>query len=391
MNLFYSLLLLIIMVVFPFTIYFIYLVYTKTLQKEKSNLILDFVIFSSFYLTIRYNLNNNFSLILINIPLIISYYCNRKIMIILLSMLSIVYYNQYLDINYIFLILEYIIYYGIYILYKKESINIILIIKFIISTIFFIKKQNIILINIIIFIIIKFLLYMFDKTEQIISLNKTFNQINENNKMYESLFKITHEIKNPIAVIKGYLDMYDDNPENHKKYINIIKGEVNRLLILLEDFLSINRLKIKKDIIDITLLIEEVIENFKPIIKNKHIKINFKQDEIFIEADYDRLKQVFINLIKNSIEAISDNGIIDINIKIYEDSIMISVKDNGIGMKKEELEKLKYPFYTTKPNGTGLGLYLSKEIINKHNGSMTFESIDGMNIKIKLPYDARLN
>ena len=61
--------------------------------------------------------------------------------------------------------------------------------------------------------------------------------------MYESLFKITHEIKNPIAVIKGYLDMYDENNENCKKYIPIIKGETNRVLVLLEDFLSNQRIQ----------------------------------------------------------------------------------------------------------------------------------------------------
>ena len=160
---------------------------------------------------------------------------------------------------------------------------------------------------------------------------------------------------------------------------------------MLEDFLSINRLKINIDIIDISLLIEEVITNFEPLLQSKHIKVNFNQDEIYIEADYERLKQVFINLIKNSIEAINDNGIIDIFITLKNKYIIINVKDNGIGMTKEEIEKLNYPFYTTKQNGTGLGLYLSKEIIKKHNGTMNFESIDGMNISIKLPYDARLN
>ena len=239
--------------------------------------------------------------------------------------------------------------------------------------------------------IIKFLLYLFKKIEQIILLHKTLIKANKNNKMYESLFKITHEIKNPIAVIKGYLDMYDENNENCKKYIPIIKGETNRVLVLLEDFLSINRLKINIDIIDISLLIEEVITNFEPLLQSKHIKVNFNQEEIYIEADYERLKQVFINLIKNSIEAINDNGIIDIYVTLKNNYIIVNVKDNGIGMTEEEIEKLNYPFYTTKQNGTGLGLYLSKEIIKKHNGSMNFKSIDGMNISIKLPYDARLN
>lgn len=391
MNLFDSVLFLIILAIFPFTLYFLYLIYTKTLQIEKSRLILDFVIFSSFYLILKYNFNYVVSLILTNVPFIIAYYGNRKLSVFILSILSIYYYHIYFDINYVFLIAEYLIYYGIYQLDKEKFFNIFIIIKFLILTIFLIKTNYIILLNVILFIIIKFLLYSFKKIEQVISLHKSLEQTNENNKMYESLFKITHEIKNPIAVIKGYLDMYDENNEKHKKYIPIIKSETNRVLVLLEDFLSINRIKINKDIIDISLLIEEVIISFEPLLKNRHIKVNFEQDEIYIEADYDRLKQVFINLIKNSIEAINNNGIIDIDIVPKNKYIYINVKDNGIGMKKEEIEKLNYPFYTTKQNGTGLGLYLSKEIIKKHDGTMSFESIDGMNIGIKLPYDARLN
>ena len=391
MNLFDSILISMVLAIFPFTIYFLYLIYAKTLQIEKSNIILDFVIFSSCYLILKYNFNYMIALILINVPLVVAYYGDRKFSIFAISILSIYCYHNYFNIDFIFLIAEYSIYYSLYMLDNKKFFDIFIIIKFLLLTFLSFQFKQTILINIVLFVIIKFLLYLFKKIEQIILLHKALIETNENSRMYESLFKITPEIKNPIAVIKGYLDMYDENNENCKKYIPIIKGETNRVLVLLEDFLSINRLKINIDIIDISLLIEEVITNFEPLLQSKHIKVNFNQDEIYIEADYERLKQVFINLIKNSIEAINDNGIIDIFITLKNKYIIINVKDNGIGMTKEEIEKLNYPFYTTKQNGTGLGLYLSKEIIKKHNGTMNFESIDGMNISIKLPYDARLN
>lgn len=391
MNLFDSILISMVLAIFPFTIYFLYLIYAKTLQIEKSNIILDFVIFSSCYLILKYNFNYMIALILINVPLVVAYYGDRKFSIFAISILSIYCYHNYFNIDFIFLIAEYSIYYSLYMLDNKKFFDIFIIIKFLLLTFLSFQFKQTILINIVLFVIIKFLLYLFKKIEQIILLHKALIETNENSRMYESLFKITHEIKNPIAVIKGYLDMYDENNENCKKYIPIIKGETNRVLVLLEDFLSINRLKINIDIIDISLLIEEVITNFEPLLQSKHIKVNFNQDEIYIEADYERLKQVFINLIKNSIEAINDNGIIDIFITLKNKYIIINVKDNGIGMTKEEIEKLNYPFYTTKQNGTGLGLYLSKEIIKKHNGTINFESIDGMNISIKLPYDARLN
>ena len=139
MNLFDSVLFLIILAIFPFMLYFLYLIYTKTLQIEKSRLILDFVIFSSFYLILKYNFNYVVSLILINVPFIIAYYGNRKLSVFILSILSIYYYHIYFDINYFFLIAEYLIYYGIYQLDKEKFFNIFMIIKFLILTIFLIN------------------------------------------------------------------------------------------------------------------------------------------------------------------------------------------------------------------------------------------------------------
>ena len=201
-----------------------------------------------------------------------------------------------------------------------------------------------------------------------------------------------HEIKNPIAVIKGYLDMYDvNNLEHSKKYIPILKSEVNRVLILLEDFLSINRININKEIIDIVYLLEEVVDSFEPLLKKKKIEVILEDGEYYIEADYNRLKQVFINVIKNSIEAIESNGIIKINITKEDKLLSIEIVDNGVGMTSEEIKKLNYPFFTTKQNGTGLGVYLSREIIKKHNGIMKYESNNGMKVTTKLPYDPSLN
>ena len=238
-------------------------------------------------------------------------------------------------------------------------------------------------------IIYKFTIFLFDKTEAIIDLHKTLNKILEDKNTYQSLFKITHEIKNPIAVCKGYLDMFDVNNINHsKKYIPIIKSEINRLLVLLEDFLSINKIKLEKDIIDIDMLVEEVITNFKPMNDIKNIKINYiNEDEIFIEADYNRIKQVLVNVIKNAIESIEENGVINIRYEIVDNFINIFIEDNGIGMTNEEIQKLNEPFFTTKVRGTGLGVYLSKEIVKAHNGEIIYKSEKnvGTIVDIKLP------
>ena len=216
----------------------------------------------------------------------------------------------------------------------------------------------------------------------------TFKELEKEKQIRTSLFKITHEIKNPIAVCKGYLDMFDVNNKEHaRKYIPIIRSEIDRTLILLQDFLDYNHLKLNKDILDINMLLEDVGNVCMPLINNK--KINYiagiDDDELYIEGDYERLKQVFINIIKNSIEAINSNdGYIELNTEIKRDYIYIMIEDNGIGMTNEDLKKIHEPFYTTKKDGTGLGVTLSFEIIKAHNGKIIYTSDYGKGTKVEV-------
>ena len=125
------------------------------------------------------------------------------------------------------------------------------------------------------------------------------------------------------------------------------------------------------------MLIDDVTSSIKSLIINKNIKLikKIKDDEIFIDGDYNRLKQVFINVIKNSIEAIeSKKGIIEIEEKEFLNNIIITIKDNGCGMSKETLQRINETFFTTKEKGTGLGVTLSTEIIKLHNGKIEYES-----------------
>ena len=140
---------------------------------------------------------------------------------------------------------------------------------------------------------------------------------------------------------------------------------------------------------DIVMLIDEVYNSFNLLIMNKNIKFVYDNtyDEIYLMGDYDRLKQVFVNVIKNSIESIEDNGIIDIDILLDKKYVKVIISDNGIGMTPSELDNIKEMFYTTKQNGTGLGVALSNEIILSHNGIMDYESEKNKGTKciIELP------
>ena len=111
--------------------------------------------------------------------------------------------------------------------------------------------------------------------------------------------------------------------------------------------------------------------------ENNFLKKNEKltDDEIYINGDYDRLKQVFINLIKNGIESFDGKkGKLEINTKENNKEVIISIIDNGCGMDEDILKNINEMFYTTKKNGTGIGLPLSNEIIKLHNGKLNFYS-----------------
>ena len=161
---------------------------------------------------------------------------------------------------------------------------------------------------------------------------------------------------------------------------------MNKILMLLQDFSSMSKIKIKKEILDVNLLLEETCRQLDPIITGDNIKFikNINEDELYIEGDYNRLSQVLTNIIKNAKEAkdINKESYIKVDTKLENDKFIIIIEDNGVGIPKDEIDKIKEPFYTTKKNGTGLGVSLSIEIINAHNGTIEFISEQFVETKV---------
>ena len=104
-------------------------------------------------------------------------------------------------------------------------------------------------------------------------------------------------------------------------------------------------------------------------------------------GDFNRIKQVFVNVIKNSVESIINDGIINIDVLVSLDCVKVIISDNGVGMTEMELSNIKEMFYTTKKDGTGLGVALSNEIILAHNGDINYNSVkdEGTSCTISLP------
>ena len=379
-----------IIIIFPILMYLVFSCYNSLTNKKIKKLIFILTICTSLYLGLKY-MELKRLLLFCNIPVLICYFKKEGLLGIILSFIVIMYSYFIYDVNIYITVLKYLCYFVIYIKLKEKGnfhylfFRITAIVQaFFISFEYFIDDYTyfselleLIFYVFVIYVLTFLALDLFKLAIEISSLYSVTNKIKEENKLKESLFKLTHEIKNPLAVCKGYINMINlEEIDKSNKYINIIKSEIDRSLNVMADFMEYSKIKINKDILDITMLLDDIYDSFNILIRDKKITFNYhnKYDEIYLLGDYERLKQVFVNVIKNSIESIDKNGIIDIDISLMKKDVIITIKDNGIGMTKEEIKNMKEMFYTTKKDGTGLGVALSNEIIEAHNGKMTYQS-----------------
>lgn len=407
-NIFEDIILNVVLVIFPILLYLLLMCYKNEVSKSYNNLLLSISLITSLYLCLRFGIKDENSKILLfcNIPIVISLMKKNTFLGVLLSIINIVYcYFVYPSIVCIVFI-KYVSYFILYICARKRRLStegfilsIAVLQGFFLSFEYFFKEINLSLNSFIELIVIVFMyyfisfliLYVFKLIEKIRGLNNSIKILEKDKIVKDSLFKLTHEIKNPLAVIKGYLDMMDfNNKEKAQKYLGIIREETNRSLNIINDFMEFNKIKITKAEIDLNLLLDDVYDLFKIIMKNNNVKLiynNKNDDDIYIKGDYERLKQVIINLIKNSIEAINDSGKVKLSSKICNKYTDIIVEDNGIGMTEEALAQVKEMFYTTKKEGSGLGVALSNEIIKAHGGELIYSSKENVGTKviIRLP------
>ena len=200
---------------------------------------------------------------------------------------------------------------------------------------------------------------------------------------------LAHDLKTPLTSVIGYLTILDEEKnisnKQKNKFLKIALEKSNKLEELINELFEITKynsetLTIKKEKINLTLLINQVIDEFFPILKEKNKKINFSAEkDFFLQADSIKMARVFNNLIKNAINYSYDNSKIKIAIK-EEKELVITISNQSKTLTKEELSKLFDKFYrvdysrNTKLGGSGLGLAIAKEIIKLHNGTITVKS-----------------
>ena len=370
-------------VIIPIMIYIIFFHIKDEINKLHNNVTLELTILLVYFLCL-YVFIRVFKIeyiYYITLPIILSFIFDKYKLNIFLSIINIFMTVYLLDINIFYLLSYYIILFTLYFIIKnkKDFISTYTILN--IMYMFLLDNYNII------FLISIYLIYnLIILLKKRMKLYYTLEDIENNKLIKTSIFKVTHEIKNPLAVIKGYLSIFDPyNSDKCLKYKNILEIEVENALNVLKDFSSINHLDIKKNNINYYDLLMEAKETILPFFNDKNIKLNINSPrELFVNADYNRMKQVLINILKNSTEALSDNGKIDIKSYIENNKLITIIKDNGHGMDKETIDNLFTPFYSKKSFGTGLGLCLSKEIIELHNGTIKYTSKLNLYTEVKI-------
>ncbi|MCM8803839.1 MAG: ATP-binding protein [Candidatus Omnitrophica bacterium] len=205
---------------------------------------------------------------------------------------------------------------------------------------------------------------------------------------------ITHEVKNPLVTICGFSKqiLETDDIIKIKRNAQIIYEEVLRLEKIINNIINFSNISnIFLEEINITEIIENIIDLLADEIKEKNIEIKSYLFPCNIKGDPVQLKEVFFNIIKNGIENNVEFGKIYINCEVFEKFLKIVIRDTGVGIEENILEKVTTPFFTTKKGGLGLGLTIAKEIIEKHNGKIEIESKlnEGTSVNIYLPLEVQ--
>jgi two-component system sporulation sensor kinase B len=212
---------------------------------------------------------------------------------------------------------------------------------------------------------------------------------------------MAHEIRNPLTSIMLYSELLEDEViagfgENSeaRRLLKVVVDEIDRLSDITEEYLAYARLPMpKKQLTQVESTVSSVLLMMTPEIERRNIALKYSKpkESIMINIDQGQFRQVLINLIKNAMDAMPSGGEINVSMITRGNYFIIFVKDTGIGIPKEISRRIFDPYFTTKDNGTGLGLYLVQYIANAHDGWVDVESQrgSGSTFMLTLPLTAK--
>ncbi len=238
------------------------------------------------------------------------------------------------------------------------------------------------------------------------SINNMASEIAENERLQnEFISSVSHELRTPMTAIKGWSEtMLMCDPKEDEQTINrglkVVNKEVERLSRMVEELLDFSRIqggrmKLRTEGLDLGERIYSIVTIMRERATSGGVKINFElpEDIIPVNADPDRLNQVFINVIDNAVKHSLPNTEIEIDIAVDKETATVTVRDHGEGISEEDLPHIKSKFYkgANSKQGTGLGLAIADEIISLHGGSLDIQSKknEGTTVTVVLPLDLK--
>ncbi|MDT8860911.1 ATP-binding protein [Alkalihalobacillus sp. MEB130] len=213
------------------------------------------------------------------------------------------------------------------------------------------------------------------------------------NAISELAASIAHEVRNPLTVVKGFLQLMQKDEQGKKKnYFEIALCEMNRAEQIISDYLNFAKPQFKNiENMEVNQILKEILSFLTPysLKENVALSIQSSSNKIYIKSDKNQFKQVLINIIKNAVEATPEKGNVLVTVEEDQTVVKITITDNGKGMSADQLANIGTLFYSTKEKGTGLGTMVSFRIIEEMGGTLRYESSIniGTKVTIILPVD----
>ncbi|RSD22308.1 cell wall metabolism sensor histidine kinase WalK [Mesobacillus subterraneus] len=221
----------------------------------------------------------------------------------------------------------------------------------------------------------------------------------------EFVANVSHELRTPLTTMRSYLEALADgawrDEEIAPNFLETTRGETERMIRLVNDLLQLSKMdsvdyRLSKEWVDFPIFFNRIIDRFE-MTKNQNVMFirDIPEDAIFVEIDEDKITQVLDNIISNAMKYSPEGGTITFRVKEMDDKVEISISDEGVGIPKDNLDKIFDRFYrvdkarTRKLGGTGLGLAIAKEMVHAHGGRIWAESVEGKGttIRFTLLYD----
>jgi signal transduction histidine kinase len=193
--------------------------------------------------------------------------------------------------------------------------------------------------------------------------------------------KVAHELKNPLAAIKGLCQLIARTPESERtqERLAVVASEIERMEQILGEYLSFSRPleDIHAEAIDLGAIAKDVRDVLAGRADQAGVAVTVDGGAVPTKGDPRRLKEALINLVSNAIEATPNGGRVQLRVRPSGAGAVVEVEDSGRGIAPEDLERLGTSFFTTRPNGTGLGVVLAQSVIAQHGGTLTYSSTVG--------------